>query len=324
MRYTHPESKHKRSHSGFVYSLPVNSTDNKMFTIGVILHPSNEISDMQRMTMGAMFGGTVFTVGVIILLYIAYIAWKDAQKRKEQIQQLTEQNKNLQELAHKQRLETIGVLAAGIAHEFNNLLTPIMGYSMMVMEKIPEEDEETYENLIEIYNSSRKAKEIISRVSDLSRKRDMILFNLYSVNQLVINALNIVKPTQPKNVLIECDFEPSDVKINCNDIYMIQLIINLVINAFQAMSDMGGTLLIRTCTDDDSVIISVEDTGTGIPEEIKEKIFEPFFTTKHTSKGTGLGLALAQQIVDMHQGQIIVEDNQPTGSIFKVIIPYEK
>ena len=322
--FEHQKSMHKEKHSGYVYSLPAGKTRNKIFTIGVVMQPGDMISGMRQAVIGAMFGGAFFTVGVIILLYTAYIAWKDVQKRKEQIQQLTEQNQNLQELAHKQRLETIGVLAAGIAHEFNNLLTPIMGYSMMVMEKVPEDDEETYENLIEIYNSSRKAKEIISRLSDLSRKKDMVLFDLHSVNQLIVNALNTVKPVQPKNVQVECDLETPDVKINCNDIYMVQLIINLIMNAFQAMSDIGGTLSIRTSTYDNSVIISVEDTGTGIPEEIKEKIFEPFFTTKHTSKGTGLGLALVQQIVDMHQGQIVVEDNQPTGSIFKVIISYEK
>ena len=109
-------------------------------------------------------------------------------------------NRKNQELAHHDRLQTIGTLTSSIAHEFNNLLTPIMGYSILVLEQLPSDAEELYDNVLEIYNSSRKAKEIIARLSDLSRKNTSLTFQYVSPDELVRKVLAVASPARPPHV----------------------------------------------------------------------------------------------------------------------------
>ena len=110
-------------------------------------------------------------------------------------------NRKNQELAHHDRLQTIGTLTSSIAHEFNNLLTPIMGYSILVLEQLPSDAEELYDNVLEIYNSSRKAKEIIARLSDLSRKNTSLTFQYVSPDELVRKVLAVASPARPPHTV---------------------------------------------------------------------------------------------------------------------------
>ena len=224
------------------------------------------------------------------------------------------------DLAHHQRLETIGTLTASMAHEFNNLLTPIMGYSLMALEKLPPEEEGLYDDILEIYNASRKAKDIISRLNDLARKNSSSAFREISPDEQIRRTLAVAKPAKPARVEIRLDLNCWDQRIQANEIQFSQLMLNLILNAFQAMEE-GGVLTVGTSFDESNIQIRVEDTGCGIPEKVREKIFEPFFTTKEAGRGTGLGLAIAAQVVADHKGSITCKSKEGEGTVFTVILP---
>lgn len=240
------------------------------------------------------------------------------RRKNEEMEAILQKNR---ELAHLQRLQTIGALTSSIAHEFNNLLTPIMGYSMMALEQLEPEQEELYDEILEIYNASRKAKTIISRLSDLSRKNTDLTFRPLSPDEVVRKTLDVAKPAKPSRVEVQLDLNCWDQRIRANEIQVSQLLLNLILNSFHAMEASGGVLTVRTAFDEDNIRIQVADTGSGIPEEIRGKIFEPFFTTKESGKGTGLGLAIAAQVVADHKGRIELESQPGKGTTFTVSLP---
>ena len=271
-------------------------------------------------------GVVVLGVGIFFFLLL-HMARKTArgrkdaellQKKNESVEKLTRQT---QELAHHQRLETIGTLTASIAHEFNNLLTPIMGYSMLALEKLPAEEEELYEEILEIYEASRKAKNIISRLSDLARKNSSEVMRPISIDDLVKKTLDVAAPARPPKVQLKLDLNCWDQRFEGNEIQINQLLLNLILNGFHAIGELDGTLTVHTSFDETDIQIRVSDTGCGMPEEILPRIFEPFFTTKETGKGTGLGLAIAAQVSEEHHGSIQVESQTGKGTTMIVSLP---
>ena len=270
----------------------------------------------------------VLVVGIFTLIAaLVCICCRDSRHRKE-LKRLSKKkaameklNRETRELAHHQRLQTIGTLTASIAHEFNNLLTPIMGYSMLALEKISQEDEELYDSILEIYESSRKAKTLVSRLSDLSRKNTETSFRMVSPDELIRKTLDVAAPAKGDDVEIKLNLNCWDQRINANEIQITQLLLNLILNAFHAMGEDGGVLTISSDFDEMNVRITVADTGCGVPPEYREKIFEPFFTTKETGRGTGLGLAICAQVVEDHNGSIAVESTPGAGAVFTVALP---
>lgn len=284
-------------------------------------------SALQNAAFFSMISGsmTVTGIGLLVILVAQILRGTakiqreaDALRRKnEEMERLA---RNTRELAHRQRLETIGTLTASIAHEFNNLLTPIMGYSLMALEKLPEEEAELYDDILEIYNASKKAKDIISRLNDLARKNSSSAFREICPDEQIRRTLMVAGPAKPAGVEIQLDLNCWDQRIQANEIQFSQLLLNLILNAFQAMDD-EGVLTISTSFDEENISIEVADTGCGIPEKIRGKIFEPFFTTKEAGHGTGLGLAIAAQVVADHQGTITCASREGEGTRFRIALP---
>ena len=239
-------------------------------------------------------------------------------KKNEAMEEL---NRKTMELAHHQRLETIGTLTSSISHEFNNLLTPIMGYSLLTLENLPDEENELYDYVLEIYNASQKAKTIISRLSDLSRKNSAMTFHFAQPDELVRRALEVAKPAQPLNVEVHTCPGCKNAWLHCNEIQMSQMLLNLILNGFQAMEKEGGVLDISTYTEEKNICIRVADTGPGIPKDVMPHLFEPFYTTKEGGRGTGLGLAIVQQVLEDHHGTIRVTSTVGEGACFIVSLP---
>ena len=284
--------------------------------------------DAARATVVLLVSGFVsIPLGLLLLIYHTGILYMENRKASKELQQLSQRqekleeiNRQTQQLAHHQRLEIIGTLTSSISHEFNNLLTPIMSYSLMTLEKLPPSEEELADNLIEIFNASEKAKEIISRLSDLSRKNSPNTFRTASLDMLIQKALTIATPAKPKEVEVRLNLNCWDQRIRVNEIQITQMLLNLILNAFHAMED-SGVLEIETTYDDHFITLQVSDTGCGIPEELHKKIFEPFFTTKDSGKGTGLGLAIVAQVVEDHRGTIHVTSQPGKGTAFTVKLP---
>ena len=293
-----------------------------------VLNPYDEYLDtLNRSGVWLMAGFAMMILGVVLLMSFAGALFRENRQASQELKRLEEREKKLEQinlqtrqLAHHQRLETIGMLTSSISHEFNNLLTPIMSYSLMTLEKLPPEEEELSDNLIEIYNASQRAKEIISRLSDLSRKNTPETVREVSLDALVKKTLDIAMPAKPKGVEVKLNLNCWDQRIRANEIQIYQMLLNLILNAFHAMQEQG-VLTIDTTFDDHFVMLRVEDDGCGIPKELQEKIYEPFFTTKEPGKGTGLGLAIVAQVVEDHQGTIRVESTPGSGTVFEICLP---
>lgn len=284
------------------------------------------VGQMRLAAIYSIVSSVMVIAGTAILLYLGLkLFWKTIVMERE-TEVLRSKNEAIakvirqtRELAHHQRLETIGMLTSSIAHEFNNLLTPIMGYSLMTLEKLQPE-QELYDDILEIYESSCKAKEIISRLNDLSRKNTDTSFRQMSPDVLIRKTISIAKPAKADNVQIKLDLNCDDQRINANEIQFTQLLLNLILNAFHAMDD-GGTLSVSTSFDEEHVHISISDTGCGMTSEVQKKIFEPFFTTKETGRGTGLGLAIVAQAIEDHRGRILVSSKVGEGTTFHIRLP---
>lgn len=252
---------------------------------------------------------------------------------QEKNKAMEELNQQRRELAHHQRLELMGTLTSGIAHEFNNLLAPIMGYSILVLEKLPPEETEVYDKVLKIYHTSQRAKTVISRLLELSGKNDNVEFREILLDETIRKTVELANLAKPKNAEVRLELQCQGQRILGNETQLSQLLLNLVINAFHAIEEKNGTLVIRTevsikqkeelITEAENkvVLLRVSDNGMGIAEEILPRIFEPFFSTKQSGKGTGLGLAIVQQIVEEHNAKIFVESKKGQGTTFSIEFP---
>jgi PAS domain S-box-containing protein len=233
--------------------------------------------------------------------------------------------------AHK--MEAIGTLAGGVAHDFNNILQAISGFTqLMLMTK--EEKDPDYSKLQAIERSARRARELTERLLIFGRKIESKLRPL-DLNREIEGVSRLLERTIPKMIRIELHFENPLPLINADQVQLEQIIMNLGVNARDAMPD-GGRLVLKTqrirlteafcrknigAVPGNYVMLSVEDTGCGIPQEILSHIFEPFFTTKEAGRGTGLGLAMVYGIVKSHSGYITCETEVGIGTSFKLYFP---
>lgn len=319
------------SYAARIAAIPATVDTNGFFAIGVSVNYDGVVGPLHLAAIRLLAYGGMVVAGVLLLVGLTL---RIRRRNEEDLRELEvlrkkneameELNRQTQELAHHQRLETIGTLTSSIAHEFNNLLTPIMGYSLLTLEKLPQEEAELYDNVLEIYNASRKAKEIISRLSDLSRKNTALTFQYTPPDELVRRVLEVAAPAQPHGVEVRTEFNCSCLWVYGNELQLSQMLLNLLLNAFQAMERSGGTLRVSTWADESSVFLRVSDTGPGISEQTLPHIFEPFYTTKEAGKGTGLGLAIVRQVVEEHGGTVSVETAVGRGAAFLVSLPLSK
>ncbi len=234
-----------------------------------------------------------------------------------------------QQLTESQRLATIGTIAAVIAHEFNNLLTPIISYSQFAYQNACS-DKPDLELIKKALNknsvSAEKAAKIC--VSMLSLARGESTFGPVSVQKLIDETLMVLaRDPQKDGIALRVNVQP-DLAITGDPVQLEQVLLNLTINARQAMLGKGGSLMIKAQAMDDGTEarIQVIDTGPGIPDKVQGRIFEPFFTTKGTTKkgearGTGLGLAICKEIIEHHKGRIEVQSEVGKGTTFSLYLP---
>ena len=289
-----------------------------------------------------VFTGVLFTI-LAAASYIFHLMLK-SRKDRQQITYLTELNGILEQMhqseetiAHQQRLQIMGTMTGGIAHEFNNLLTPIMGYAEFLMMDLPE-DSDNYDSAKEIYEASVKAKEIIQQISSLSRKNMETAFKTLDVNRVIKRALKMVRSVCPDNIELKENIELPGVTIVGNETQLNQVILNIGVNAIHAIGhetgeiEVSAILLDKKDMDPDLPIgnenawdqyirIDIRDTGCGMSPDVLKQIFDPFFTTKKGGKGTGLGLALTEQIVTSHRGVVNAESTPGIGSVFHLYFP---
>ncbi len=246
---------------------------------------------------------------------------------------ITERIELEDKLRQSQKLEAVGLLAGGIAHDFNNLLTVITGYSDLSLKRMPTEDP-SRKNIEQIKEAGVRAAELTGQLLAFSRKQ-VLKPTVHNLNSVITNIERMLKRIIRESIELETDLAPDLSNIKADPGQIEQVIMNLVVNARDAMPN-GGVLTISTCNvhlEPDELYIqdtckpgkyvkmTVADTGEGMNEETKRRMFEPFFTTKKLGKGTGLGLATVHGIVKQSGGEIRVSSVVGEGTTFDIFFP---
>jgi signal transduction histidine kinase len=256
----------------------------------------------------------------------------ELREANRKIEDEMEQRKQAEaHLLRAQRLESIGTLASGIAHDLNNMLSPILMSAELLRVNLPEESQGLVST---IENSAERAAGVVRQVLTFARGVEGERM-LLQPRHLLREIANVASETFPRNIRIKCDL-PKDLGCLEGDVTQLhQVLMNLCVNARDAMPD-GGTLRIEAdVVNLDAQYASmtegahagsyfrvrVSDTGTGIPPEILGKIFDPFFTTKPLGKGTGLGLSTAIGIIKSHEGFLDVRSELGKGTTFEIFLP---
>jgi PAS domain S-box-containing protein len=238
-------------------------------------------------------------------------------------------------MQQSQKLENLGSMASGIAHNFNNILVPIIGFTDMAMRELPK-DSQILEALKEVSEAGNRASELIRQIMSFSREKATEPAPV-SLEELLGQSVALLKESLPSTIDIKCSITPESELILADPKDIKQLIMNLATNAYHAMEESGGVLKFelnpyRVSTEEarmrpnfnpnqDYVCLSISDTGVGIPETYIDKIFDPFFTTKDMGKGTGLGLAEAYSIMQELNGELTVHSRAGEGTEFNMYFP---
>jgi signal transduction histidine kinase len=301
-------------------SLPLNTNNSTFGALNIystepdVFH-NEEVNLLMELASDLAFGITALRTR---------IEHRRAEEEKEKIQA---------QLLQAQKMDAVGGLAGGVAHDFNNLLTAIQGYIEMTLLKVKESDP-IYRNLEQTRHACVQATSLTRQLLLFSRKQPME-FTTLNVNKKVESLLSMLGRLIGEDIAINTDLEPDVWTVRADGANIEQLLMNLAVNAREAMPE-GGTLTIGTeniTLDKNSletipggrigkfVCLSVEDTGVGIEKTIIERIFDPFFTTKPLGKGTGLGLSVVYGVVEQHKGWINLHSEPGQGSTFKVYLP---
>ncbi len=280
-----------------------------------------------------MVGG-VERIWLIILKDITHELEAQEALRRSRDQLELSVHKRTEEFRRAQRMEVMGVLGAGIAHDFNNLLAAVMGFAAAARDDLPE-NHPIREDLVEVLQATKRGRDIVKQMltfSPTGESRAAVV----SLARLTGEALKLMEISKPPLVRIETDLEGRGFDINADGTAIHQVIVNLVKNAFQAMTEEGGTLRVSLTSEKmrgsqvdggplielgDYVVLTIADTGPGMEQSVLEKIFDPFFTTKREEEGTGLGLAMAEGVVSRHAGAITATSAPAGGATFRVYLP---
>jgi PAS domain S-box-containing protein len=251
------------------------------------------------------------------------------------VRNITERNKMQQQMAQSEKLRSLGEMAGGVAHDFNNVLAAILGRVQLLKSqcKPPDGRGEKRASMLDMVKSleiveraSLDGAEIVRRIQEFSRKRvDDMDFAPVDINNLLDNALEFTgarwrNEAESKGITIEVQKDYAPIPCTFGSASELrEVFTNLINNALDAMPD-GGTLSIKTLREGARIILTIADTGVGIPEAIRDRIFDPFFTTKGV-RSTGLGMSISYSIIDRHKGTITVESEEGMGTVFTIQLP---
>lgn len=258
---------------------------------------------------------------------------KDIREKKK----AEAEHKELEEkLHHSQKMEALGTLTEGIAHDFNTLIATIIGY-MDVISKDLSPDSSLQSDLTSVSNAANQAKNLVRQLMDFSRpnRQEKEVFNLVTK---VLESMEFLKSFLPQQINIETEFNDEEFLVEANEDQLNQLLFNLSFNASNAMTGDDQRLKIQIAKTDsavkinsiqeesstESVSLFVTDNGSGMEPEVVDRIFDPYFTTKEFGKGSGLGLSIVHGIVKSHKGEISVESQPGQGTTFQIQLPLFK
>ncbi len=241
------------------------------------------------------------------------------------IKDVTQDKKLREQLMQSEKLSALGEMAAGVAHNFKNIIGTILGYTEYLLEA-PDDQEEIEEGLMIIEKSARDATQVVQRIQTYARgSSDADDFELTDLRQLVKETVEVTRPiwkerAQQQGKVIDVNLELDDISlVRSRAAEIREVVTNLIINAVDAMVQ-DGSLTLRTFEDGAYACIRVTDTGPGMTEEVQRRVFDPFFTTKG-NKGTGLGLSVSHTQLKGHGGDIELDSELGVGTSFTIKLP---
>jgi signal transduction histidine kinase len=274
------------------------------------------------------YGFFIFVIGMAYTLLNNFV---DIQTEFEKLnigleQKIRERTLEIEkihtQLLQSEKMAIVGQLTGGLAHEINNPVGVILGFSQAITKRI-KEDDPMYMPLKSIEREAIRCKKLIAELLLFSRS-GKVYFEKIQINEIIEETIGFVGvQAGDKKIEIVKRYDCNLPKVAINKNQIQQIIVNICNNAFDAMPD-GGKLIIATRKAENLVAMEITDTGTGMTEEVKEHIFEPFFTTKEVGKGTGLGLSLCYEIIQKHNGSIEVISEVNKGTTFIVKLPVDQ
>lgn len=239
---------------------------------------------------------------------------------EEKIEQRTTALREAQfQISHQEKMASLGLMAAGVAHEIGNPLTSISSMTQIIKRKTDDKQIANYLNTISV--NIERISRIVREMVDFARPSNYET-SMVNINEIINNAVSIVRyDKRSKNISFRHELSPDLPATFLVSDQLLQVFINILINAVDALPEEGGEISIRSFYKEDCLHIHFSDNGIGIPRENRSKIFEPFFTTKKVGKGTGLGLSVSYGIIKSLNGKIEVDSKMNEGSKFMVSIP---
>ncbi|HUJ68920.1 MAG TPA: PAS domain S-box protein [Syntrophorhabdales bacterium] len=271
--------------------------------------------------------GTEFPVEVTS----TYVRFGDREFNCAFARDITEKKRLEEQLRQSQKMEAVGTLAGGIAHDFNNMLAIILGNAELALDEVI--DDGPRRNIKQIVKASKRARDLTRQILTFGRRSERARKAL-RLRPLLDETYHLLRGTLPTTIGMELDIRTESDTILADPSQIQQVVVNLATNAAFAMREKGGVLHVSlddvTLTQQGQipglspgryVKLSVRDTGTGMPDWVRNRLFEPFFTTKRPDEGTGMGLAVVYGTVKNHEGEITVETTLGEGSVFHVFLP---
>jgi PAS domain S-box-containing protein len=267
---------------------------------------------------------TATFTGHPLVLNIAIAPLQDSQEQTGALvilEDVTSRVRLEEQLQQREKLSSIGLLAAGVAHEVNTPLTGVSSYTQMLLGMLQETDPK-HALLLKVRRQAERATNIVNNLLNFSRTGDATEFSELDISRVLDDTLQLLEPQLRGNqIQIVRGYDPESPPVIGNSGKLQQVFTNLLLNARDALP-AGGSIRISTIpSDDHSLMIEVSDSGTGIAPENVAKIYDPFYTTKGVGRGTGLGLAVSYGIVQEHSGHISVESTPGQGTIFRITLP---
>ncbi len=283
------------------------------------------LNDMLLMIL-TMTGVYFLIAAIVISLLNRYMIRTEAQRKE--ISYLKEINQGMEavakqndEIRHYQRIESLGMMASHIAHEFNNYLTPVMVYAEL-LEGDPDLSEESKGMVREIMNSTERAADLSRELLDFSRQDSGARQEPVGLRAETEEAVSVVRQLAPRTFTVTDDIMENEVTVMGRHGMMQHILLNLARNAFQAMENsVQKNLTVSLKRADGGAVLTVSDTGSGISPDALNRIFEPFFTTKGSRQGTGLGLSVIRNIMHSVNGTINVSSEPGKGTCFTLFFP---
>lgn len=273
---------------------------------------------------------TLLTLVLIAVFFGLWLSWATERRKKEKLMLELEYTNNLAQMNEKfsrqeaqmqkyDKLQTLGVLSTSIAHEYNNFLTPAMIYTeMLESEKLTQEGREILENL---RGSILNCGEFSRQLKDYARQETLDSgFEDFDLAEAVQADCQFIERLKPKQIQLRTEIVKEPMKLRGSRRAVSQILINLANNAFQAITG-DGTITLELKRQDQSAVLRITDTGSGMDAETQAKIYDPFFTTKGEKEGTGLGLSVVKKLVQRMGGSLTCESELGSGTVFTLRFP---